>query len=110
MAAILLLLVWTSPILLILFLTLFLGAFTRGTNPVVLSMLAGVTHEMHYNKVYAVSEIAIATASVITGIAAGFIADRLGIIPVFYLLSALAGLAIFPILPFLFGKNRLHHL
>lgn len=110
MAVILVLLIWVSPFILILFLVFFLGAFTRGTNPVVLSMLAGITHEMHYNKVYAVSEIVIAAASVITGITMGLVADRAGIIAVFYVLSAFAFLAIFPILPFLFGKNRLNHL
>lgn len=110
MAAILILLIWTSPIFLIFLFVLLLGAFTRGTNPVVLSMLAGVTHEMHYNKIYAVSEIVIAAASVTTGIAMGLVADRLGITTVFYLLSALAVVAIFPLFPFLFGKNRLNHL
>ncbi len=110
MAAILILLVLASPLFLNLLLVLLLGSFTRGTNPVVLSMLAGVTHEMHYNKVYAVSEIVIAAASAITGIAMGFIADKAGITTVFYLLSGLAFLAIFPIMPFLFGKNRVNHL
>jgi len=110
MAVVLLLLIWTSPIFLLLLFVLLLGAFTRGTNPVVLSMLAGVTHEMHYNKIYAVSEIAIAAASALTGITMGFIADKAGITTVFYLLSALALVAIFPIMPFLFGKNRVNHL
>lgn len=110
MSIILFLLIDTSVIYFIFFLAIFLGAFTRGTNPVVLTMLAGITDQIHYNKVYAVSEISITAASTITGVVMGIVADKAGITTVFYVLATLAFLAIFPILPVLFGKIRLNHL
>lgn len=79
-------------------LALLLGAFTRGTTPVIQAMLSEVSEKAHYNKIYALSETGIGIAAVITVILMGVIADKIGIQFVFYTAAVFALVAIIPVL------------
>lgn len=103
MAATLIILTLVPNFLLILFLSLLLGLFTRGTTPVIQAMFSEVSHKMHYNKIFALSEMFIGIAAVITVILMGMIADHAGIVIVFYAAAFLALLATIP--AFILSKN-----
>ncbi len=99
MAGMLVCLALSSNFLLILLFVFLLGMFTRGTTPVVQTMFSQASHKMHYDKIYAISELFIGLAAVVTIILMGIIADKIGVYFVFYT-SAL--LALFAIVPTLF--------
>lgn len=96
MAVGLILLTLTSNFYIMLFLSLILGAFTRGTTPVVQSMFSKAAHKDHYDKVFALSELFVGISAVVTIIFMGAVADKIGIHFVFYATAILAILAIFP--------------
>lgn len=104
--AFVLILLTLSPInlLIIIILSFLLGLFTRGTTPVIQTMMSNVSHKMHYDKVFAISEMCIGITAVITVSLMGIIADSSGIVFVFYASAIFALLAIIPI--FLLAKNR----
>ncbi len=80
----------------VILITFVIGVFTRGTTPVVQSMLSETADKIHYNKIYALSEMFIGIAAVITVIFMGFLAERIGIVSVFYMSAFLALIATFP--------------
>lgn len=97
MAISILLIAYFNQFLLLLVFAAFLGAFTKGTSPVVYSMFAQLSHKDHYHKVFAVSELVTGLAAVLVIIAMGGIADKIGISWIFYLTAILAVLATIPI-------------
>ncbi|MDP3988591.1 MAG: MFS transporter [Candidatus Levybacteria bacterium] len=102
--AVVLILVTLFPYFLpLLFFSFILGAFTKGTSPVIQAMFSKLTHKDHYNKVYAVSEVSIALSSALTIILMGVIGDKYGIPAIFYTCAILAILAIIPV--YLFSKS-----
>lgn len=103
MAASLLILIFSSNLILILFISFLLGTFTKGTTPVIQTMMAKISHKGHYDKVYALSETFLGLAATITIIVMGVMADLLGIYSVFYGAAILAICAIIPI--FFFSKE-----
>lgn len=74
-----------------------LGLFTRGTTPVVATLFTTVSHEAHYEKVYAIGDIFLGSAAVISPILLGRVADSFGITAPFYLASFFAIAATIPI-------------
>lgn len=98
MAAILIFITITSTLTLIFLLTLFLGIFTKGTSPIVQTMFSETTHQLHYEKAYALSEIFIGTAAFIATSFMGILGDKFGIKSIFYLSSFAALTAILPFL------------
>ncbi len=98
MAIILMLIAISSHFILLFLFAFFLGVFTKGTSPVVQTMFSQMAHKDHYDKVYAVSELAIGSAAVVTIIIMGIIADIFGVYFVFYACAALAVIAVAPIL------------
>lgn len=98
MAIGLLLLTFFSNFFIVLMLSFLIGSFTRGTIAVVQSMISQVSHKLHYDKLYGVSETLIHLFSFIIIILMGVLADKFGVTFVFYACSALAILAIFPAL------------
>ncbi len=90
---------------LLLFFAMLLGIFTKGTSPVVQTMFSELSHKDHYYKIYAVSELTIGFAAVITIIVMGTVADKTNIHMVFYLCALLACLATIPILTFSKAKG-----
>ena len=95
----------TSSFFLILLIAVLLGVFTKGTSPVVQTLFSELADQKHYHKVYAVSELAIGLAAVLTILVMGALADKTGITSVFYLSAIFALFATIPIGIFTHGKN-----
>lgn len=74
-----------------------LGIFTRGTSPVIQTLIACSIHEAHYEKVFGLSESLIQISGAATIFVSGLIADKFGINAVFYYSAILAILATLPI-------------
>lgn len=83
------------PLLAIAFL---LGAFTRGTTPVITTLFSEVTHADHYEKVFGIAETFLGIASAFAPALMGIVADKFGIVFVFYTASILAIFATLPIM------------
>jgi MFS transporter, FSR family, fosmidomycin resistance protein len=104
MAVLLVLLVSHPPFLMLVLISYFLGAFTKGTSPVVQTLISEVIHEDHFEKAFGASETFIQIAGAVSILVSGILADHYGIGSVFYF-SAL--LAIFAILPLIgLGSRR----
>lgn len=93
--------------ILLFILSFLLGIFTKGTSPVIQTMFSEGTHETHYEKVYAISEIFIGAATTISPVIMGFTGDYFGVSSILYLSAAFALAAIFPIL-FIRQTNPIH--
>lgn len=90
------------PLLIISFL---LGAFTRGTTPVITTLFSKVAHADHFEKVFGISETFLGITSAFAPTLMGIIADKYGIVFVFYTASILAIFAIIPVM--ILGKQKL---
>ena len=104
MAVSILFIAHSNQFLLILFFAIMLGVFTKGTSPVVQTMFSQLSHKNHYHKVFAVSELVIGLSGVLAIVVMGIIADKAGIMWIFYLTAGLAVLAILPI--YAFSKTK----
>lgn len=100
MAISLLFIVLATQFFLLILLGILLGIFTKGTSPVIQTMFSKLTDKTHYHKVFAVSEMVIGLAGVLTIVAMGTIADRTNINIIFYISAVLAILAALPIYSF----------
>lgn len=98
MAFVIILFIVSNNFLLLFIFSFLLGIFTKGTSPVVQTMFSDSTHEAHYEKVYAISEVFIGTASSLSPVIMGLFADRFGINSVFYISATFALTAIIPII------------
>ena len=87
--------------------TMVLGFFARGTVPVVTTLFAAVSYEEHYEKVFALGELFLAGASVLSPIVLGRMADTFGITTTFYLGATLATAAAIPIYFYSRMKHKL---
>lgn len=85
MAAVIFLLIIFSNVLFLFLSAFFLGIFVKGTSPVVQTLFSELTHETHYNKIFAVSETFTSGASALSYITMGFVANSFGLVSVFYL-------------------------
>ena len=81
----------------LLFISFFLGLFTRGTTPVVATLYSQIVHEKHYEKVFAISLTLLELSSALSAIILGILADKFGLAIIFYLTASLALLAALPI-------------
>jgi len=97
MAITLLVLTVSYNFFLLLGISLLLGAFTRGTLPVISTLFAKVVHEDHYEKVFAISETMSGIGITIAPIIAGLIADTFGVVVFFYCAAFFAVAATLPI-------------
>lgn len=105
MALFLVALTQTGNYLVISVLCFAIGAFTRGTNPIVQSMISKLTSPNLYHKLYAVSEICTYGASVISTMAMGYVSFYYGVNTVYYISAAIAILATAPIITFAFLRR-----
>ena len=104
MALVLLLLGITVSFPALVMISYLLGGFTKGTSPVVQTMISEVIHEEHFEKAFGVSETFIQIAAAMTIFISGLLADHFGITVVFYVSAVLAVLATVPILTFKTSK------
>ena len=100
MALFLFLLTLITNFFVLLFISFFLGLFTRGTTPVVATLYSQIVHEKHYEKVFAVSLTLLELSSALSAILLGILADKFGLQMIFYLTAFLACLASLPILAY----------
>ncbi len=98
MAITLLILTVSYNFFLLLGISLLLGAFTRGTLPVISTLFAKVVDEDHYEKVFAISETMAGIGITIAPIVAGIIADKFGVVAFFYFASFFALAATVPVI------------
>lgn len=96
MAAVLILITQSANFNITLILAFLLGSFTRGTTPIIQSMLSKTSHKIHYDKIFAISEFFIGIAAVTTVISMGVIAEKTNVLFVYYAASFLALIAIVP--------------
>jgi MFS transporter, FSR family, fosmidomycin resistance protein len=75
-----------------------LGAFTRGTAPIISTLFAKIVHEKHYEKIFSISETIFGISITTAPLLAGIVADKFGITVVFYVAGVLALLAALPII------------
>ena len=87
-------------------LSLLLGLFTRGTTPVIATLLSEVVHDDHLEKAYAVCMLFLEFTAIIAPILLGIVADRLGVSTIFYIASFFAAIAAVPILFFIRENKR----
>jgi len=100
MALSLVIIVQNMPYFLLLFLSVSLGIFSKGTSPVVQTMFSTLSHKDHYHKIFAISETTIGLAAAIAIILLGGLADATGIYMLFYTTAFFAILATVPIYAF----------
>ncbi len=98
MAVSLICITFANEFLLLTFFAALLGIFTKGTSPVVQTMFSQLTKKDHYHKIFAVSELFITIAAVISISIIGFAADVMGISIVFYSAALFGVLATVPII------------
>lgn len=105
MAISLILLIFSSGLIAVLAISFLLGIFTKGTTPVIQTMVSEISHKDHYDKVYALSEMILGIAATVTVIGSGIVADKLGIYSVFYIAVIMAFGATIPV--FFFPKSKI---
>ncbi|HWY80017.1 MAG TPA: MFS transporter [Candidatus Sulfotelmatobacter sp.] len=105
MAIFILLLANSSNLLLIVVCSIILGIFTKGTSPVIQTMVSdSADHHGYFEKTFAANALVTSIAATLAPVILGFIADKLGIISAF---TAMAFAAIVATLPaFAFHKYR----
>jgi MFS family permease len=95
----------STSVLLILLFSIIAGIFTKGTIPVIQTMVAEASeHHGHFEQSFAVSGFMNAIALTISPVFLGFISDQWGITAAFYAMAIVATCAIVP--AFLFRTFR----
>ncbi len=108
MAILIVLLANSSHVVAILVCSLLLGAFTKGTTPVIGTMVAeSVEHHGQYEKAYGIAGFMGGVGDVIGPLIIGILSDRFGIAPAFYAMAVAALLAVVPTV--FYGRLRKHH-
>ncbi len=107
MAAFIFLLASTEALPLIIVFSVILGIFTKGTVPVLQSMIGeSVEHHGNYEKAFGFESLLSNIAMAAAPLAIGFISDQFGIINAFYAMAASALLAAIPAVAYFFTSNR----
>lgn len=108
MAVLIVLLANSSHVAAILICSLLLGVFTKGTTPIIQTMVAeSVEHHGQYEKAYGIAGLTGAVGDVIGPLIIGILSDRFGIAPAFYAMAVAALLAVVPTV--FYGRLRKHH-
>jgi MFS transporter, FSR family, fosmidomycin resistance protein len=97
----------SQSLVLIIVCSIILGAFTKGTVPVVQIMITeAVDHHENYEKAFSVASFFATIGLAIAPILLGVISDRLGITMAFNAMACFALLATLPALAFQFSKSQ----
>ena len=100
----------STSIVVIVFCSVILGMFTKGTVPVIQTMVAESSdHHGQFEKSFAVSGLIGSIALTIAPVALGVIADQWGIVAAFYAMAVTAALAIIPAFFFQYSQTQLLH-
>lgn len=98
MAGTLIVFTFFNNIFVLLGLSVLLGLFARGTTPLVAALFSEIIHEDHYEKAYGFSDTIFGIAVVLAPILMGVLADKAGVVAVFYASATLALLATVPMI------------
>lgn len=105
MAVCIILLAVSSNLPLIIFASIILGIFTKGTVPVLTSMVTeSVEHHGRFEKAFSLNAVFVGVGSTLAPILLGFLSDTYGIIHAFYASAFFAVLATVP--AYLFSRLR----
>lgn len=97
MALCIILLASSTSIALIVLCSIVAGMFTKGTVPVIQTMIAEASdHHGHFERSFAVNGFISAIALTISPVFLGFVSDQWGIVIAFYTMAAIASLAVIP--------------
>lgn len=108
MAICIALLAYSTSIIIIIICSIIVGIFTKGTVPVIQTMISDASkHHENFEKSFGISGLNASIALTISPVFLGFIAQKWGIEATFFVMSAIALLAIIP--AFLFRLSSNHH-
>lgn len=97
MAICIVLLAHSTSIIVIVFSSIIVGIFTKGTVPVIQTMVSDASeHHGHFEKTFAVNGLIGSIALTISPVFLGFVSDQWGIEAAFYAMAIIAALAILP--------------
>lgn len=106
MAFFIFLLANTTPLFLLITCALILGIFTKGTTPIVKTMVSeSVERHGNFERAYGINGISSNAAIAIAPLVLGFISEKFGIISAFNVMAVVALLAIIPAIGFRFTKE-----
>lgn len=106
MALFIVILANSANFILIIGASIVLGIFTKGTVPVVKTMVSeSVEHHGNYEKAFGLNSIASGISTALAPIILGFFSDKLGIVAAFNISAVVALLAIFP--AFAFSRTKI---
>lgn len=95
-----------SSLYLIIGCALILGIFTKGTGPIVKTMVSeSVEHHGNYEKAYGLNSITSNSAIAISSLALGYISNQYGITVAFNIMAVLALVAVIPAMGFYMTKK-----
>lgn len=97
----------STSIYLISALSIVLGIFTKGTVPVLQTMLAeSVTHHENLEKAFGFNALIASIAATLAPLLLGIIADKMGIVAAFNIMALMVGLAIIPAIGFYLTRPK----
>ncbi|MDD5054836.1 MAG: MFS transporter [Candidatus Peribacteraceae bacterium] len=109
MALCIILLASSTSVVVIILTSIIAGIFTKGTVPVIQTMIAAASdHHGHFERSFAVSGFINAIALTISPVFLGYISDQWGIVAAFYAMAIIASLAVIP--AFLFRLTAVRRL
>ena len=107
MAIFIVLLANTTPLYLIIVCSLILGIFTKGTNPIVKTMVSeSVDHHGGYEKAYGLNSVFSNSAIAIAPLVLGYISQKFSVVTAFDVMALTALVAIIPALCFHFTRSN----
>lgn len=107
MAFFIFLLATTNSFLIIILCSLILGVFTKGTSPIIHSMVSeSAEHHGNFEKTFGANQLVGTIATTVSPVLLGFVSDKFGITSAFYLMGLFALVAIIPAIGFHVVKIR----
>lgn len=107
MAVFIVLLANATSIIVILTCSIILGIFTKGTLPVVISIITSTgDHHENYEKLFGINRTIVDIATAIAPVLLGFVSNQIGIVTAFLLMALFAILSALPIGLFPFVKPQ----
>lgn len=95
----------STALYLIVIYSVVLGIFTKGTGPVQQTMLAeSVEHHGNFEKAFGLSALINSSANALAPIVLGVVSDKLGIVPAFNVMAAVALVAVIPAVLYFVAK------
>lgn len=109
MASLIILLANATTVIFIILLAIFLGMFTKGTSPIVQTMISeSADHHGNFEKTFGIASLVGSIATTLAPIVLGIISDMFGIVTAFIVMAGFALFAIIPAIAFHAAKKTDH--